>query len=986
MTETVNSDRYWDTRFLTNWDAYAGPAQSRFFANIACQNLPSWFIAAVREGGLSVADWGCAQGDGTDVLLNYVGPARVTGIDFSPVAIEQARERYPEIAFKTEDWLIAEAAKETYDIVFSSNTLEHFHEPYVVLDEISWRARKAVVLLLPYRETDRLQEHFHSFYPKDIPQRLPNNFQLVWSIVVDCSRLDDPHWPGEQILLIFAESSWLANLALKLQDVLVEHEPNQAVTIASLMNECEDRMAERDTARALLVEQQGELAEVFALRDAVAERDATIQRMRRSSSWRLTLPLRLLARFLRHGVTGPDRQRLLEMARTSYHRMPLPPMARRQISRVYHRGRGLLRRTADPANAAAPPPTVTTSVLRALPGRPDYIIWGVIDWHFRHQRPQQLAKSLSQQGRRVFYVSVNLVNDSRAGFEAEPLDGSGRLFQIKLFAAGAPTIYIGAPSPDTLNQLRHSLGEVLQWADAGAAVSLVQHPFWSEVAAVVPDSRLVYDCMDHHGGFGHADESILRQERHLIETSELTVTTSAWLDQNIGKAPERRALIRNGADYSHFSTPPATVRHAPGSRRVIGYYGAIAEWFDIELVAGVAKAYPDCEVLLIGADTVQASRRLRGLDNVIFTGEVPYAELPSYLHGFDVAMLPFRILPLTQATNPVKVYEYLSAGKPVVSVDLPEISQFVGLVRVGKDHADFIAAIGEVLAEPTNDQAVQARQSFASGQTWTERGRDLVKRVESNIPDPRISVVIVTYNNLELTRQCLEGLEASHYTNLETVIVDNASSDGTPEFLRTWSQDIPTRRVILNPENRGFAAANNQGLDVATGEYLVLLNNDTYVTPGCLRTLLNHLRHDPGLGLIGPVTNNIGNEAKIEISYGSMPEMLVRSAAYTRRHIGEVRQMRNLAFFCVMMPRATYDLVGALDEIFGRGFFEDDDYCRRVEGAGLRLGCAEDVFVHHHLSASFNKLDPSAREALFGANRKLYEAKWGPWTPHGRRG
>jgi GT2 family glycosyltransferase len=98
-----------------------------------------------------------------------------------------------------------------------------------------------------------------------------------------------------------------------------------------------------------------------------------------------------------------------------------------------------------------------------------------------------------------------------------------------------------------------------------------------------------------------------------------------------------------------------------------------------------------------------------------------------------------------------------------------------------------------------------------------------------------------------------------------------------------------------------------------------------------------------------------------------------------------VQSLYTAAFFCVMFSRETYEAIGPLDEAFGRGFFEDDDYCRRVEQLGLTINCAEDVFIHHHLSASFNKLRSADRQALFEQNKATYEAKWGEWLPHAYR-
>jgi len=489
--------------------------------------------------------------------------------------------------------------------------------------------------------------------------------------------------------------------------------------------------------------------------------------------------------------------------------------------------------------------------------------------------------------------------------------------------------------------------------------------------------------MDHHGGFSNNAESLLQMGKRLLNEAELTIITSTWLDEAISPHAKHRELIRNASDYEHFAKVPDRVYRDPYGHRVIGYYGAIAEWFDLDLVEAVATQHPECSVLLIGADTVNAQSKLAKLPNVAFTGEVPYSQLPHFLHGFDVCLLPFMVIPLTLATNPVKIYEYLSAGKPVVAIDLPEMSQFKGLVYAATDRDNFLVAVSDVLGQREPDSLVRQRKAFAKGQTWQHRAATLIQCVESTARDPTVSIVVVTYNNLDFTRACLASLDMhSQYEHMEIIVVDNASSDDSPAFLSEWVISGQYRKLILNKDNRGFAAANNQGLAVAIGKYFVLLNNDTYVTPGWIRTMMRHLEKDDMIGLIGPVTNNIGNEAKINIAYSSMEEMILEASAYTRRHLGQSDPMRTIAFFCVMIPRTTYDRVGALDEAFGRGFFEDDDYCRRVERLGLRIVCTRDVFIHHHLSASFNKLKNQERQVLFEENKTYYETKWGKWVPH----
>jgi GT2 family glycosyltransferase len=610
----------------------------------------------------------------------------------------------------------------------------------------------------------------------------------------------------------------------------------------------------------------------------------------------------------------------------------------------------------------------------------------VIDWHFRIQRPQHLARELAAAGHRVFYISNNFIDSSKPGFSIESLDDEGRLFQINLHLAGNPAIYQAVPNAVALRQLQAGVARLLEWTQSRGCTSLVQHPYWLETAQLLPDSRLVYDCMDHHGGFADNSAEVLAREHELMRGADLLVVTSDWLMEEASKYNARRALIRNACQYEHFAAPAPTRYREERGRRVIGYYGAIAEWLDLELIEKLANRFSDCRVLLVGSDTAGAQKRLEHLSNVAFTGEVAYATLPYYLDAFDVCLLPFKVIPLTLATNPVKVYEYLSAGKEVVSIALPEIRQFGDLVRSGDNHAQFIEQVAAALSSEQSQAAIERRQRFAAEQTWAHRASDLIVSADS-VPVPRVSVVVVTYNNLELTKVCLDSLDRySDYANLEVIVVDNASADDTPAYLRAWEAVGGNRRIILNADNRGFAAANNQGLAVATGDYLVMLNNDTHATPGWVATLVGHFRRTPSLGMLGPVTNNIGNEARLDIQYTDMDTMLRAAGAHTRAHAGQLRPLHTAAFFCVMMPRHVYEKVGELDEAFGIGMFEDDDYCRRVQKEGWDIACAEDVFIHHHLSASFSQIKQEKRQAMFEANKAIYEAKWGTWVPHKYRG
>ncbi len=247
----------------------------------------------------------------------------------------------------------------------------------------------------------------------------------------------------------------------------------------------------------------------------------------------------------------------------------------------------------------------------------------------------------------------------------------------------------------------------------------------------------------------------------------------------------------------------------------------------------------------------------------------------------------------------------------------------------------------------------------------------------------KASIIILTRNGLEYTRQCLESVFAkTTYPEIEIIVVDNASQDGTVEYLEETSSHRSNFHILLNKENHGFARSNNQGASAATGEYLVFLNNDTVVTHGWLTRLVEYLQ-DSSIGMIGPVTNSASNESKIRVSYESIDDLDHFAQEYTQSHYGESFEIRTLAFFCVALRAERYRDIGPLDERFGLGMFEDDDYAIRMKNAGFKVVCAEDVFVHHWGGASFLKLDPYQYWLLFKENRRKFEEKWKiNWQPH----
>lgn len=239
-----------------------------------------------------------------------------------------------------------------------------------------------------------------------------------------------------------------------------------------------------------------------------------------------------------------------------------------------------------------------------------------------------------------------------------------------------------------------------------------------------------------------------------------------------------------------------------------------------------------------------------------------------------------------------------------------------------------------------------------------------------------VSIVIPTFNELKYTKECIEGIMNYTPEAHEIIFVDNGSTDGTPKWLRQLAVRQPNIRLIENKKNLGFARACNQGIEAASGEYILLLNNDTVVTKDWLAGMIECLdsRHDAGI--VGPMTNNISGIQKVPApGYESISGLDSFSRSFRERNRHRRIPVRRIVGFCMLFRKGLIEKIGPLDERFGSGNFEDDDLCLRATLAGYRNMIAGDVFIHHYGSRSFigNRID--YRSAL-ARNKMLFSEKW----------
>ncbi len=347
-------------------------------------------------------------------------------------------------------------------------------------------------------------------------------------------------------------------------------------------------------------------------------------------------------------------------------------------------------------------------------GAHDVVCFSTCEWDARFQRPQQLMALFAAAGHRVFYVSPQF-----------RLDGPSCVITLK-----RRNVYEVTLRGKELNVYAHGLGDaardlLMEGLDAlsreaslGTAVAIVQLPFWWPLARRARERfgwPVVYDCMDFHAGFSTVRKAMAAQEDEMLAGADAVMASSTSLEQHALRKRDDVVLLRNAGDYEHFARTP----RASNDRPVIGYYGAIADWFDSALVADLAGRRRDWDFLLIGSTYGADISRLARMPNVSLPGEEPYESLPEWLGRFDVAIIPFKRTKLTEATNPVKVYEMLAGGKPIVSVPLPEVAALAPLVRLASTAEEFEREIAAVLANP--DDGIEERRAFAREHTWERR-------------------------------------------------------------------------------------------------------------------------------------------------------------------------------------------------------------------------------------------------------------------------
>jgi glycosyltransferase involved in cell wall biosynthesis len=347
------------------------------------------------------------------------------------------------------------------------------------------------------------------------------------------------------------------------------------------------------------------------------------------------------------------------------------------------------------------------AILRRHGGVREIVVFPAsIGWElpFLFQRPQQMARALARRGCLVFYSEPEYANRHPDGFD--PVDE-------RLYIANVP--------PQVFDEI-----------DAPVAVVFIYS--WEHIR-FLRRPRVVYEHLDSLDLLG-ATPARVRAHRTLLGRASVVTATAERLLREVAPFRPDALLCRNAVDTARFAIEPSAespgAMERPRSLRdaevIVGYTGTLsAEWFDYRLVAEVARARPQYGFVLIGADDSGGLVRsgLLDLPNVCWLGPRPYDELPQRVAGFDAAMIPFVVSGVTQSSSPLKLFEYLAAGRPVVATELEECLA-VPLVRTARDAGGFANALDAVRGLAVDADFREECRRFAAANTWEVRAEQVL--------------------------------------------------------------------------------------------------------------------------------------------------------------------------------------------------------------------------------------------------------------------
>lgn len=1014
----INSDKYWDEMFSDDEQNKKRAKQTEFFVNLAINNLPQWVTEDIRDNALSICDAGCAEGIGTKILNEQFDSCRVLGVDFSEQAVNIARKNHKDCEFEVKN---VKTMNDKFDIIFSSNVLEHFSSPYKVMENLIYCAKAYCIFLLPFREYYTCPEHATYFDFQSFPLSINDEYELCYFKPITMQGEDNKYWFGEQILVIYINKAYLSGKTLTLRNLYNGYIEERTQVIQAYDQKINGYIEEREQLIQTYDQKIGDIAKQiknYEQKDKEVNKEKNdlkneVELLKEGLSESHESNIVLRKAIEKTEESNKELQKLLQLSQESIDELKEKNQILKKNERDVQQALEDIELTQN-SRSYKGSLIVKRFAAQFLRGKEkkDFLKWafGKIigkDYHTKYLCEFDYLENAKGclNNQKVIWSGNNLNEESSTEHKKEmrtififasvpfyDVGGGQRSAQMaKIFnnlgyqvhyiygfecnEENIPNMFIPTITHKMIDEINENWFRNVITSDA---IVIFEIPFikfepYFELAKKF-GCYTVYEHIDNWDsslGCLFYDENVFKT---FVEKADLITVTAKLLGEKISQVLLRDYLYLPNAVNTEIFEPsktyecPKDLAIAKNGGKTLIYFGSLwGEWFDWEKIEYLSEKCADCEINLIG-DYSGIKDRVNSMHkNVHFLGLKRQTELPSYLKFSDIALLPFKNCEIGKYVSPLKIFEYIAMNKKVISTTLDDIQNYPN-VYCSDNKEEWVDLVYE------SNKIVDASE-FITSNNWFARCGELIESANDNaIKDTSISIVVLNYNNKNVIERCINTLLA-HNTryHYEIIVVDNGSRDGSYEVLK---EKYKEKIVLVQNDRNGCSSGRNLGVKYATGELICFLDSDQWIVSDYwLDSAIQILQKR---NAIGAVSWNAGWFAP-GTTTGPIVDYLP-NRGMSSANIWFRTDIAYLATSGMLMAKQLFEEIGGFDTYYDPTCYEDTDISLKIRDYGFEIAYCPYMSIMHLPHQTTKSGSPQHTE-LMNRNGTYFYEKWKEKNP-----
>lgn len=1005
----LNDKEYWNNLFVENEENKKRIDQTKFFAELALKNLPKWVIEDIEDQKMTICDAGCGEGIGAAVWKKNFQNNDVSGFDFSDNAIEWAKRNNSDCTFYVDN---IKSFEKKYDVVYSSNVLEHFFNADSIFENLVQHALKFCVLLLPFREYYRIEEHASTFDFNSFPLEINKQYKLCYYKPITMVGEQEKYWFGEQILLIYINNDFLKERKLTLEHIyngyieertnIINQYSKQVEEQTDIINQYIKQVEENKSLISDFVSKKEEIDVEIRFKDE------TINQLKKREEVLIneiefikktleaeTEKKENLIKDLNENVENLsdllekyniDHDRYLSNNQEIIRHLEII-----QSGRIYRTGLALKRFKMQIFHRKERKDFLKWFIYRLLKknvnakGLNEFDDLEIVKRNIRNlefdsiylennKETNLLWQSHIKETKKIFiFASVpyfDVGGGQRSAQLAKTFNTLGYdvyyIFGFECTEEDVPEMHIPAKH-FYIDDVKMEWYKTIMDKESMVIFEIPYLKFqpYLEYAKEI-GAYVVYEHIDNWDsslGCLFYDENVFKE--FLKKANLITVTA-----RKLGEKIEEHGIINyvylaNAVNTEVFEPlkkyecPKDLVR----GKKTLLYFGSLwGDWFDWEKLEYLAKKRKDCEINLIGDYSNCKERVKNSPANIHFLGLKKQTELPAYLAYTDFALLPFKNCEIGSYVSPLKIFEYIAMNVKVLATPLDDIQNYPNVI-CSDDKDVWVASLD-------NDNELIDSSVFISQNNWFARCGELLKlENKTKKVSDKISIIVLNYNNMRVIKRCVETLIAHNKRySYEIIVVDNGSTDGSYEMLQ---KEYENRIILLKNDVNGCSSGRNLGVKNATGKYVCFLDSDQWIlTDYWLDSALDILKKHRDIGAVGWNAGwfTPGNTTGPIVDY-------IENRAIDSSQIWYRTDIAYLATSGMLMSRNLFNDIEGFDTFYDPTCFEDTDLSLKIRNEGYELAYSP-YWGIMHLPHQTTKSGSKRHTELMNRNGRYFYDKW----------